>query len=287
MKHILTLFTAAVMALQINAQDLPKPSPLAKVSQTVGLTEITVEYSRPGIKGREIWGELVPYEELWRAGANKATKLTVSNRIMINGMELPAGEYSIFMLPRNDAPFEVRINRETELWGTSDYKDEMEILRFDADMRESQCINERMEFRFVQVDISTAELVLDWAGKQIVMMIEADPSEQVMENITVALEEAEEDEKWRVYRNAAGYAKDVNLTKQGLMWIDKSLELKETWYGYWLKGSLLAQSKKYQAAIEAASKAISLGKKEAQDSENGFSYEERINADIKAWKALK
>src|SRR5690606_4616469 len=101
-----TFFQAVLIALaivQVNfsyAQlQLPAPSPKASVMQTVGLTEITIDYSSPGVKGRTIWGDLVPYDKVWRAGANAATKITFSQNVSINGTEVAKGTYSIFAIP--------------------------------------------------------------------------------------------------------------------------------------------------------------------------------------------
>ena len=83
--------------------DLPRPSPFAKVSQTVGYTDITVDYSSPGVKGRKIWGSVVPYDKMWRAGANNATKVTFSRDVTFGGKPVPAGTYAFFVIPSKGA----------------------------------------------------------------------------------------------------------------------------------------------------------------------------------------
>src|SRR5688572_33427981 len=112
-----TILSALLLAaLTSTAQDLPQPSPKGEVEQVVGLTKIEVEYSRPSVKGRKIFGDLVPFGAVWRAGANKCTIIETSGPILIEGRELPAGKYSMFAIPTRDS-WVLIYNRNTELWG--------------------------------------------------------------------------------------------------------------------------------------------------------------------------
>ena len=105
--------------------DLPRPSPFAKVAQTVGYTDITVDYSSPGVRGRKIWGGLVPYGKVWRTGADEATLLTTATPIEIGGYSLPAGTYSLFTVPYEDGTAKLVINKKTGQWGIP-YNEEKE-----------------------------------------------------------------------------------------------------------------------------------------------------------------
>lgn len=279
MNKIYTTIAAAILTLGLNAQDLPKPSPSAMVEQTVGLTDIAVTYSRPGVNDRAIWGELVPYDEVWRAGANKATLFSISADIKIEGKTLAKGDYSLFILPKKDGLWTLIWNKETELWGSGDYKEENDALRIDVPAEAIECGSERLEYRFIDVDMSTAQFAMDWAGKRVQVMISADPTAQVKANIATAIEESKDEDLWRVYRNAASYAEDNSMTKEGLEWITNSVELKnDNWYSYWVYANLLAQNNELKKAIEMGKKSIKIGK----EGEN-FSYEGRIQADIDAW----
>ena len=108
-----TLLAAAPALAQL---DLPRPSPKATVSQTVGLTDITITYCRPGVKGRVIWGGLVPYDQVWRTGANEATTITFSDEVTIEGTKLPAGTYGLFTIPGKDE-WTVIFNKGAKQWG--------------------------------------------------------------------------------------------------------------------------------------------------------------------------
>ncbi len=284
MKRLITLTIAGLISIGTFAQDLPKPSPAAKVEQRVGLTDITVTYSRPGVKGRTIWGDLVPYGEVWRAGANKATLFSTNSDIKVNGQDLVAGDYSIFMIPENGGDWAVIFNNETELWGAGNLNREEDALNLEVSPEMIENNTERLEYHFTDVNMKAAELCMDWAGMRITLMIEADPMEQAMKNITTALEEAEEGDKWKVYRTAASFAEDNNMTAEGLEWIKESVSLMENWYSYWVYAGLLAQNGENQEAIKKAEKAIEIGKKDAEANGDTFSYEDRILADIEGWK---
>src|SRR3954471_1165981 len=97
-------------AAQPAAIETPAPSPRARVEQRVGITDVSIDYSSPGVKGRKIWGEVVPYDKTWRAGANAPTKLTVSRDVSFGGAPVPAGTYSLFMIP-GKASWTVLLNK--------------------------------------------------------------------------------------------------------------------------------------------------------------------------------
>ncbi len=119
MKKLITSL-ALFVGLYSFAQELPQPSPAASLKQRVGLTDIQVDYSRPSLKGRKAFGELVPYGQLWRTGANKATSIEFSTDVMINKIPVPAGKYSIFTIP-SEKSWVIILNRNTELWGVDGY----------------------------------------------------------------------------------------------------------------------------------------------------------------------
>ena len=114
MKKLIILTTAIIgTAVSVSAQlTLPQPSPKAMVMQTIGYTEVTIDYSSPAVKGRTIWGELVPFDKIWRAGANSATKITFSKDVTVNGAAVPKGSYSIFMIPTKEGRWTVIINKD-------------------------------------------------------------------------------------------------------------------------------------------------------------------------------
>ncbi|MFK8045831.1 MAG: DUF2911 domain-containing protein, partial [Crocinitomicaceae bacterium] len=125
MKKLVLLFVAGLMSTALTAQELPKPSPLGKSEQKVGLTDVKVEYSRPSAKGRVIFGELVPYGKLWRFGANQCTKFTTSTDMKVAGESLPAGTYAMFATPMEDGMWKIDFNSNTKQGGTGDYDEKL------------------------------------------------------------------------------------------------------------------------------------------------------------------
>src|SRR5437899_746922 len=125
----LTLLLLLLSSLPLAAQlRTPRPSPKASVMQTVGLTDVTIVYSRPGVKGREIWGALVPYDKVWRTGANEATTFAVSDDVMINGQPLPKGTYSLHTIPGKDE-WTIIFNKDAGQWGSFSYDEAKDALR--------------------------------------------------------------------------------------------------------------------------------------------------------------
>src|SRR5690349_2233706 len=121
------IFTIGQVSAQIN---MPAPSPLGTVTQRVGLTDISVKYSRPSVKGRKVFGEVVAYGKPWRTGANQATVITFKDEVTVEGTKIPAGDYAIYTIPAENE-WTVVLNKDTKLGGnTSDYKTEQDVARF-------------------------------------------------------------------------------------------------------------------------------------------------------------
>jgi len=148
MKKLLLLSAIALVALGVQAQQGDKslrPSPPAKVSETTskGVT-ITIDYSQPSVKGRKIWGELVPYGQVWRAGANETTAFTVSADATVEGKKLPAGKYAFFVIP-NEKECTIIFNK-TIKWGAFSYKEDEDVLRFNVPVKKSKGFTEKLTY---------------------------------------------------------------------------------------------------------------------------------------------
>jgi hypothetical protein len=237
--------------------DLPRPSPFAKVSQVVGLTEITVDYSSPGVKGRKIWGALVPYDQMWRAGANTATKITFSKDVTFAGKPVPAGTYAFFVIP-GKSEWTVILNKKADQAGTGrDYKPEQDLLRAGVKPKAAP-FRERLAYEITDFTDDKATLSLEWEKVQLPIPIALATSTQAMANIQAAI-----DGTWRTYANAARYMleskKDYDT---GLKYADQSVALKEDWYNLWIKAQLLAAKGNHKEATTLAERADQLGQKE-------------------------
>jgi hypothetical protein len=235
--------------------ELPRPSPNAKLTQTVGLTEISVEYSAPGVKGRKIWGELVPYDKLWRAGANAATKITFSRDVKIDGKPVPAGSYAFFAIPGKTS-WTLILNKDVNQAGTgANYKQENDQLRVTVKPQPIR-MRERLGYQVLDFDDSKATLVLDWEKIRVALPIQLSTEAQVESNIT-----AYQNDSWRPLNNAARYELDTKSYDAGLALVEKSLQIKEDWLNVWTKAQLLAAKGRYKEAYPLAQRAAELGEK--------------------------
>lgn len=252
--HVAALCLVAQLATaQIR---LPQPSPSATVAQTVGVTDITVKYSRPAVKGREIFGQLVPYGQLWRTGANAATTFQVSTDVLVEGQKLPAGTYSVFTIPaQND--WTLIFNKNTTAT-TDAYKQEEDALRVKIKAAPTSEAVESFFIGFSNLTDSTANMNIAWANIRAAAALQVDVNATARANVARAVADKPEDPA--VLTAAASYnlAKGRDLD-QALAWADKAIGLKETYRNVWVKSQILAKMGKVTDALPLAQKALSLG----------------------------
>jgi len=230
-------------------------SPAASVSQTVGLTDISVTYHRPGVKGRVIWGELVPYDKVWRAGANEATTVSFSDDVMVGGKQLKAGVYGFFVLPRKEGDWLLILNSEGKQWGAFRYDSTKDVVRVPVKPEQTPD-EERLSYTFTDLTGSTVKLVLRWEKVSLSLPIDVNTDA----NFTRAIKTAAA-QQWQAYNNYAQYCLDTKTSwDKGMDAVEKSISLNENPGNLRTKAELLAQAGKVKEAIETAEKAISVGK---------------------------
>jgi Protein of unknown function (DUF2911) len=249
----LSLICSLIISEILFAQDFrtPRPSPNAIVAQTIGVTEVTIHYSRPGVKGRVIWGELVPYNEVWRTGANEVTSITFSDPVKINGNPLPAGTYGIHTIPtKNEWTF--LFSGNTEAGGSSVFNDSNVVLRIKVKPKPSD-FNERMIFTFTDVTDSSSIINLAWEKLTASFGITTETQKLVLARADKAID-------WSTPMQAAAYClqNNVNLDK-AMDWIDASTKINENYFNLRLKARLLEKTGKKDEAISVMEKAISRG----------------------------
>lgn len=261
-KQFIRLTIAAlVIALGVSsltAQDLPRPSPGATVSQVVGLTDVSIEYSRPGVKGRKIWDGLVPYNKVWRTGANEATKITFGDDVKINGQALPAGTYSVATIPTENE-WTVIFNKNTELWGAMGYKQEEDALRIQAKPQPADFV-ERMEFTFTDLKDNSAVVALRWEKLLVPFTVEVDVHDKAMANIKKAMADVKPDDYATPHRCASYYLNTDTDLEQALQWSEQSVKIKETYFNTAVYAQLLGKLGKYKEAVAAGEKSVQLAK---------------------------
>jgi hypothetical protein len=233
--------------------ETPRPSPNATVSQTVGITHITIDYSSPGVKNRTIWGELVPFGEVWRTGANEVTSITFDDPVKINGSELPAGTYGIHTIP-GETEWEIIFSKDTEVDGGSNYDPEKDALRIKIKPEEAPFV-ERMIFIFTNTTDNKTTANLWWEKLRIPFDIEVSTQE-------IVFAKADEQLSWSPSFQAANYCltNDVNL-EQGMKWIEASVLLKEVYWNTRIKAQLQNKLGMKDEAIATMKRAIELGGK--------------------------
>ena len=256
-----TAFAAAASA-EFTA---PRVSPNATVSQTIGMTTLTVTYCRPAVRGRRIWGELVPWGKPWRSGANEATTFTCSTEIQVNGQKLPAGTYSFFTIPRADE-WTVVFSNQKDLWGAFDYDSTKDHLRVTAKPQASE-FHEWMEYAFedlapaaLPLSPATGKLVLRWEKLAVPISIETDMNGLTLTAAHDEMAKLKADD-WRTPYRAASFCFDngVNLD-EAWVWAQKSTSIQENYQNVSLVARMHAKAGRNKEAIAAGKKAVALGK---------------------------
>lgn len=252
----LAALTAAAAVAQQQPLTTPRPSPNASISQVVGITEIELHYSRPGVKGRTIWGDLVPYNEVWRTGANENTTIRFSTPVKIEGRELPAGLYGLQTIPTQNE-WTVIFSKDAELWGAFEYKPEHDALRVQVKPAPAD-FQERMGFEFADLTDTSARVVLRWEKLSVPFTVEVDTPKLVADAAKNAL-------RWQTGVQAANYCIQNNtcLDDAG-RWLDASIALDANFSNQRAKALLLAKKNDYKNAVIAGEKALAAAKTAAQ-----------------------
>lgn len=259
-RRILSILTAAALALPSlapaqSAPELPQASPLARVVQRVGVTEIEVQYSSPGVKGREIWGGLVPYGELWRTGANAPTTLSATRDFTFGGKAVPAGTYGLLTIPAKDA-WTVILTKNAKLQGGTRGYDQKEDAARITVKPEAAPMRERLLFLFSDTTDESTRLDLEWEKLRLSIPITVETEKQVMENIDKAIEES-----WRPHMTSARWLlENGGDLGKALEYVDTSIDIRPTWWNHWVKAQILAKQGKSADAVAAAEQAQKLGK---------------------------
>lgn len=238
---------------------LPRPSPNASVSQQIGITNLSLTYSRPGVKGRVIWGGLVPYDSLWRTGANEPTSLTLSDDIQVAGQKLAAGKYAIVTLPKRGA-WDVAFSTQKDLQSTTNYDPKQEVLRVTAMPDTSQPHQEWLWLGFDDLTPNSCNLVLRWQRLKLAVPITVDVNATILASAAKEVPNAKRD-AWRTPFRAASYCFDNNVSlDEGAKWLEQSLAADKNHTNLALKARWLAKDGKQKEAIAAAQQAVTVGK---------------------------
>ena len=277
---------------------LPRPSQKASVMQTVGVTDITITYSRPGVKGRTIWGDppagatgtatlddqrtrpkdmpIVPFGHVWRTGANEATVFEVSDPVLINGQPLAAGKYSLHSIPGKDE-WTIIFNSDAGQWGSFDYDGKKDVLRVKAKPQMVADNQEWLMYSFDPVTEDSAQVNIRWEKVSVPFTVKIkDVKALAMEKARAAIAAAKPDDAG-IRASAANYALQNKInTEEAMQWLDQSIKIKETFNNLSIKARTLAEQGKTAEAIATGEKAIQVGKAANADPINLAAMEKRI-----------
>lgn len=291
---------------------VPRASQKASVSQTIGTTEVKIEYSRPAVKGRTVWGDppadktgegtldnsrlrpegmaLVPYGHVWRTGANEATLFMTTDDLLVNGQPLPAGKYSLHTIPGKDE-WTIIFNKDDGQWGSFAYDAKKDALRVKAKPQWLTESKEFLYFRFDTVSDNSAAAYLRWEKVKVPFTVEVkDVVGSTMARLKAFVAAAKPDDP-APRMSAGAYAKANKMTEQANAWYEDALKIndgmittKETFQNLQRKATILLSLGRNADALTAAERALVLGKADTTVTKTQLDALEKRIADIKAGK---
>lgn len=288
MKKFITGSVAVVLAYLLSSGsalaqlETPQPSPLGTVTQKVGLTTISVEYSRPSMKGRKIFGETLPYDKAWRTGANATTKISFKDDVTVQGTKVPAGDYALYTIP-GATEWIVVLNKNLKLGGnTQQYKNEEDVVRIKVKPLKLANKVETFTINFSDLTPATANVELLWENTAVKFKITTEVESKVMKQIqdqVVSGQNVNPD----MYAAAASYYYENNKdNKMALEWIKKANEKDPKFWNLHTQAKIQARAKDFKGATAAAQKSIELAKAAKNDD-----YVRMNEKAIAEWAAAK
>lgn len=274
MKHIIKTFTLALgLAVGVsgaNAQNLtPQPSSGQTIEQGFGLGKVILSYSRPNIKGRKVFGNLVPFGTVWRTGANSATTLTFTDDVTIGDQKVPAGKYGLFTIP-GENEWTIIISKTDKQWGAYAYKEADDLLRIKVKSSKLPQALETFTMQFANVKAGSMELHLMWDKTAVSIPFSVDFDEKVMANINKAMQS----DKKPYFAAAQYYYENNKDLNQALEWVSEAekTDAKAPWYKVWKARIQLKMGDK-KGALQTATQGLAIAKEIKNDEYTKLSQE--------------
>jgi len=283
------LLLPALLTFSLVAQDKPAPvrltplrvSPAATLSQEIGISKIDLTFARPAVKDRKIWGELVPFGQVWRTGANNATVITFSHAAKVAGKDVPAGSYGFFIIP-GEKSWTLILNKKAKQWGAYEYKKEEDLLRWEATPQAGPFL-EYLDYRVLPMDTGSATIELGWEKLRVSFPVVFDTKAIYWTHLEDKLKQAPETD-WVPWYQAAKYCQELGIEPQkALAWIEKSLKIGDSFWNHETAARIYKDAKRMPEAQAHLQKAIDLSKPGGAPKE----YTENLEKELAAWKALK
>lgn len=276
MRNSLALVFALTASAAFAEIRLPEASPNATLTQEVGISKVSIVYHRPAVKGRTIWGGLVPTGKVWRLGANDATTIELSHDAKFNGNAVPAGTYALFAIP-GDAKWTLILNKKSKQWGAFFHKEADDVLRFDVKPEAAE-LTEWFDIDTVPLSDRAMRVDISWEKVRIPFTIEFDTQALVWKQIDEAL--ASPNANWEDFHSAARYAWQTDTRfDEGLKWLDEAMKREESFWNYELKGRMLHKLGRDAEAAPLMLKAAELAKAKTPQE-----YIDNVLKELASWR---
>lgn len=263
---------------QERGNNLPRVSPNAAVSQTIGITDVRITYGRPSVRGRTIFGDLVPYNEVWRTGANEATTITFSDDVTIEGAPLDAGTYGLFTIPGEER-WTIIFNNVANQWGAYEYDSGEDALRVEVTPESTSRSWEMMTFTFESVTDTSAQAALYWADTKVPISMGINTAQIIRKRANKAVDNASD---WQTPFQYAAYAlQNETMLQDALRWINRSIELEENFNNLSAKAQLLATMGNYSEAVSIGKRALQTGQS-MDETPRGL---DQLQQNIESWRS--
>lgn len=265
MKQVLLslLFIAATFSGYSQDLKLPALSPTAKISQDFSTSSIEITYSRPSMRGREIFGDLVAYGEVWRTGANSATKIKFGEDVTVGGQEVKAGEYALYTIP-GQGSWEVILNKGTSNWGSAGYDKAADVARFKIKARGTERTVQTFTIEITNITLNSCKIDIMWENTLISIPVRSNNEER----LNTAIDKAINNPSIPYYPAASYYFETHQQTEKAWEYVNKAAEQNpKAFYIFYLKARIAQKLGKRSEAIEAAKKSMELAKGSAFESD--------------------
>jgi Protein of unknown function (DUF2911)/Tetratricopeptide repeat len=251
---LLVLAVSDVASAQSFVLDLPLPSQPAEVSQRIGITDITIKYHRPLVNDRKIWGALVPYGRVWRAGANENTTITFDNPVRIEGQPIDKGTYGLHMIP-NAGEWTIIFSKNSTSWGSFTYDQSEDALRVNVKPRDADMHN-ALTYDFDQLQPDSAVVELQWEKLAVPFKVSVDVHNLVLASLKNQLRNLSQ-YTWLSWNDAASYLlAEKSALDQALNYANKSIENEDRYENELTKSRVLMALNRHEEAAAAQKKAL-------------------------------
>jgi len=286
MRALLTLAIVLSSATAYAQLKLPEPSPAATTEQTIGITEVKVVYHRPAVNGRTVWGQLVPYGEPWRAGANENTTVTFSSDVKIGGKPLHAGTYGLHMIPTTK-DWTIAFSNTSTAWGSFTYDQKEDALRVTVTPRTEATSEERLSYRFDEVSDTKATLVLHWEKLAVPIAIEVDTPKVVMANVRADLRGQAGFRPEPLTQAARYWLRNGGNLDEAIKFADRAIQSGGQYQAHMAKAQILEKKGNAAGAADERSKAQALAtERDLLGAAYGLLNDKKVDEAIKEFLAV-